>query len=481
MINKLSFSIKFKYVFRCILSFCIIFSVLAFSACGKNVINNSAISSNSSESMLIVEDFTSDEISSITDSNSSVSSMLSSSKISSSSAKPDSSSTPQKVVVEDQKFLSGIWISFYDYKIKGKNKAEFIARINEMFDNIKAMSINNVFCHVRAHADAYYPSELFPFSADLTGTQGVDPGYDPMAIMIEAAHARGLKFHAWINPYRISTVTSDVNTLAENNIARIWANDGDSSNDRYYVPWKANGKDGLYFNPASPQVQKLIIDGVKEIINNYNVDGIHLDDYFYPTNGSANHADFDSPEYLNYSSKTIYPMPLGDWRRANVNLLVQGIYRATSAKGITFGISPSMHISTDHSDTNYTQQYADIPLWMSTRGYIDYIAPQLYIGYDYPVDKFKFNYLLDLWTSIERDSSVKMYIGLAGYKIGDATADKKSMEWCTNTDIISRQTKDSYSKGTDGVILYSYASMVSKNELNTAQMSALKDTLISIN
>lgn len=469
MLNKLFYSCKIKYVFKCILSVCIILSVLSCSACKNNTASTSSIK----EETFSSEDSNSADLSSVNSASSDISTAQSSSAAKAASSKPAGKTEVKEAPKADEAFLSGVWISFYDYNIKGMNKSQFEARINEMFDNIKNMSIKNVFCHVRAHADAYYPSSLFPFSADITGTQGVDPGYDPMAIMIKAAHARGLKFHAWINPYRISTKTSDVNTLAPNNPARMWANDGDSSNDRYCVAWSG----GLFFNPTYSAVQKLIIDGVKEIINNYDVDGIHLDDYFYPTSDAA----FDSQEYTQYSSSTIYPMTLDDWRRANVNSLVQGIYRATSAKGVIFGISPSAQISTDHTDKNYTEQYADIPLWMSTPGYIDYIAPQLYFGYNYPDDKYKFTSLLNVWTSLKRDSSVKMYIGLAGYKIGDSTVDKNSMEWCTSKDILSCQTKDSYAKGTNGVILYSYASMVSNNELNKAQMSAFKDTLNSIN
>ena len=159
----------------------------------------------------------------------------------------------------------------------------------------------------------------------MTGTQGYDPGYDPLKYMVHAAHSRGLQFHAWLNPYRVSSRFDDISQLAENHPARIWLSDDIADNDDWAV--RCNG--GIYFNPAIPEVQKLIIDGVREIINNYDVDGIHLDDYFYPTTSP----DFDKSAYQRYvDSVDGKPLSLADWRRANVNSLVQGIYRAIHEK-----------------------------------------------------------------------------------------------------------------------------------------------------
>lgn len=382
------------------------------------------------------------------------------------SSEDNTSDDNPPIVVED---LKAVWISYYELNFKGKTEQQFKAAIDNMFDQIKDIGLNAVICHVRPNADSYYPSEYFPWSANLTGTQGYDPGYDPLKYMVHAAHSRGLQFHAWLNPYRVSSRLDDISQLAENHPARIWLSDDIADNDDWAV--RCNG--GIYFNPAIPEVQKLIIDGVREIINNYDVDGIHLDDYFYPTTSP----DFDKSAYQRYvDSVDGKPLSLADWRRANVNSLVQGIYRAIHEKsGICFGISPSAHISTDKTDKNYNELYADITLWMSNSGYIDYIAPQLYFGFEYPNDKFKFNNLLNQWMGLSRHPSVKIYIGLPAYKIG--TLDAGSDEWIKSSDILKRQVEQVWQTEADGFIIYSYSGLTSQAELNKTQLDNLRGLL----
>ena len=317
------------------------------------------------------------------------------------------------------------------------------------------MGVTDLYIHTRPFADAYYRSELFPFSAYVSGIQGVDPGYDPLEYMVFAAHNKGMKIHAWLNPYRVANST-DLSLLADTNIAKIWLTDNNTENDRYVLEFEGR----LYFNPTVPQVQKLVIDGVREILDNYDVDGIHLDDYFYPTTDEG----FDKPEYDAYVALSSNPLSHDDWRRNNVNALVSGIYSAVhSGYDAVFGISPSAHISTDKTDTNYNEAYADIGLWMNSTGYIDYIAPQLYFGYNYPLDKMKFNNLLEVWCKMPRKSNIKMYIGIAAYKIGNS--DAHSNEWIDETDILGRQTIDSYNAECDGIAIYSYSSLFNEPKL----------------
>jgi uncharacterized lipoprotein YddW (UPF0748 family) len=144
-----------------------------------------------------------------------------------------------------------------------------------------------------------------------------------------------------------------------------------------------------------------------------------------------------------------------------------------------FGVSPSYHISNDKTDDNYTIKYADLTKWMQNDGYLDYIVPQLYFGYNYPRDSIKFNNLLNLWMSINRSENVKIYIGLGAYKIGDASADLSSGEWTTVDDILARQTSDSKSAKADGVMIFAYSSFVSDEPLNTTQRNKFKDSIIS--
>lgn len=364
----------------------------------------------------------------------------------------------------------GVWISLFEMKSVGLNKVKFKEKFNIMFDNIKEIGGTDVFCHIRPAGDAYYKSSYYPFSAGLTGTEGKSPGFDPMKILIKLAHKKGLKFHAWINPYRVSSV-NDITELAESNFARIWLTDNDTSNDtNVRIIEKQNGK-VIYFNPASLEVQKLILNGVREILNNYKVDGIHMDDYFYPTTAKS----FDSQNYKQYCKTISSPLTLSEWRRTNVDSLVSAIYRICKQNDVLFGISPSAHISDNKTDKNYTEQYADIAKWISHEGFVDYIAPQIYFGYDYPAEEYKFDYLLNLWLSLKRNNSVKIYIGLGNYKIGEKDLD--STEWIDNNDIIARQTNDSFNSGADGVLLFSYTAIFDSKKANVEQTENLKKVL----
>ncbi|MDO4742969.1 MAG: family 10 glycosylhydrolase [bacterium] len=371
---------------------------------------------------------------------------------------------------QQQQSLLGVWISFYELNFKNLSETQFKNKIDTMFNNIAQLGLNTVFCHVRPSADAYYPSKFFPFSSYITGTQGKDPGYDPLKFMIESAHQKGLSFHAWINPYRIASSISSPQQLSENNFARIWLSDESSENDCNVIVIDKPDSDqkSYYFNPASLEVQKLINNGIKEILDNYAVDGIHFDDYFYPSTDPI----IDSVSYEKYQSNSVFPLPLEDWRRANVSCLLSAVHRLCRERNKIFGVSPSAHISTDKTDKNYCEQYADILSWLSTEGYIDYIAPQLYFGYEYPTEKFRFENLLNQWNCINRNQNIKLYIGLASYKIG--THDAGSAEWLEKDDILARQFSDALKNSADGIILYSYSSLFSENKLNQTQRENLK-------
>lgn len=382
----------------------------------------------------------------------------------------DGSASADTPTVSVSGFTSAVWLS-YGTDLNFKSDSSFSAfkrRIDSMFDNVKDLGCDAVICQVRPFADAYYYSDYFPMSAYLSGTQGKDVGYDPMEYMISAAHSRGLQFHAWLNPYRISSSSTDVNTLSEKSPARKWLTDSDTSNDRYVLKYG----NGLYFNPSVPRVQRLIIDGVREIVQRYDVDGIHFDDYFYPFSGAPDD-DFDKTEYLSSASS----LSLDDWRRANVNTLISGVYHAVKNinSEVVFGISPAYNISKNKTDSNYNIKYADIAKWISTDGYVDYIAPQLYFGFLYPKANIRYDYLLDLWLSMPRSKNVRIYIGLAAYKIG--TADAGTDEWQTETDILAKQTVLAFSKKCDGVFIFNYSTFFADNELAQKQKNNMHNVL----
>ena len=160
--------------------------------------------------------------------------------------------------------MRGVWVSYLDWNGWAKDEAGYKKAMDQTLDLCVQKGLNAVFLQVRPDGDAMYPSQYFPWSKFASGKQGKNPGYDPLAYAVRAAHQRGLQLHAWINPYRITGYLNRYSDLCASNPAIAWAKDGDSSNDRWVLC--QNGE--YYYNPAIPQVRQLIIDGVKEIVTN---------------------------------------------------------------------------------------------------------------------------------------------------------------------------------------------------------------------
>lgn len=357
--------------------------------------------------------------------------------------------------------IKAVWISVYEYGFAGLDGKLVSKKIDSMFENISALGLNTVFVHMRANADAVYKSDYFPWSEYCTGTQGAVPEYDPLALMTAAAHSKGLKIHAWINPYRISGSTDDVTALCDTHIARQWAADTATA-DRIIT---YDGK--FYFNPASAEVRTLILNGVREIVDNYDIDGIHFDDYFYPTADES----FDSTCYAAYAGTANSPISLSEWRKANISTLVSAVKCITKQAGILFGVSPSAHIDGEYTEKN---GYADIENWLCGNGFVDYIVPQIYWGFEYPESDCRFDNMLKKWVSLKRNGSVKLIIGLAAYKAG---TEDRSDEWQKNSDILKRQIIALRQAECDGFSMFSYSYLFSSDTANTAERDNLTDIL----
>ncbi|MGL5150993.1 MAG: family 10 glycosylhydrolase [Clostridium sp.] len=280
-----------------------------------------------------------------------------------------------------------------------QQKQEFI----QTLDKLKSIGINTVMVQIRPKSDALYKSNINPWSDVLTGTQGKDPGYDPLAFMIEEAHKRGMELHGWLNPYRVTTKGTDLNALSSNHPARN------------NPSWVVTHGTAMYYDPGNPEVRKYLVDTVMEVVKNYNINGIHFDDYFYPG------TDFnDNDSYSKHGNG----MDKGDWRRNNVNLLVKEVNSSiNSAKpSVDFGISPAGIWKNKSSDPNgsdtrgnesYSAHYADSVSWIKNE-WVDYIAPQIYwnIGHsaaDYAV-------LTEWWAKQVKGTNIDLYIGQGVYK-----------------------------------------------------------------
>ncbi|MBQ0098644.1 MAG: family 10 glycosylhydrolase [Oscillospiraceae bacterium] len=328
--------------------------------------------------------------------------------------------------------MRGVWVSYItlDMENTDKSKETFESKIDDIIENIKSSGFNTMIAQVRPFCDALYKSSYFPYSHILSGTQGESAGYDALKIMSEKCRENKLSLHIWINPYRV----------------RINESPRSLSDDNPYVTDKSIGFEingNIYLNPASKKVQKLIVDGVTEIVKNYDIDGIQFDDYFYPENCG----DFDEEEYHNSNTE----LSLSEWRKDNVSSMIKKCYNSIKEinKNVVFGISPQGNIN------NNEGLYADVYKWCEEDGYIDYICPQIYFSLDNPALTFEES--LKMWAQINKHKNLKVYVGLAGYK---AQSDADSGTWLDNTDILESETKIA-DKYTDGIMLYSYESLIS--------------------
>lgn len=361
--------------------------------------------------------------------------------------------------------VKGVWISYIELAemMQGQSKSGFRSNIAAVFDNCVSLGINTVYVHVRSHSDAYYKSELFPWSKYITGTLGSDPGYDPLAVMLEEAHSRSLSFQAWINPLRACN-TSQMASYGSYPVYTFATATGMAG--KYAVD--VNGT--YYLNPAYEEVTELISAGASEILSNYKVDGLHIDDYFYPTTD----ASFDSSAYSasGYAS-------LSDFRFANCDRMVRELYSAVKKTNPTALFSVSVQ---GRIDNNYNQLYADVRKWCTTSGYLDVMIPQIYYGFENTAAPYQST--LDEWEALAKKGGIPLIVGLSVSKVGceDTWAGGGKNEWRNNHDIISRQlaaAKKCSSYG--GFALYSYRSVFSPDSAVSAavskEISALKEMI----
>lgn len=340
----------------------------------------------------------------------------------------------------------GFWITYLEYGaiLKNKSESSFKKSIGKCFDNIAGLGFNTVYVQVRAFGDAYYDSDLYPSGEQFNGTIGTENRFDALQVMIDCAHERGMSLHAWVNPMRLMTAAQIKNIDGRYTIKKWY--DNSSLNGKYIV--ETGGR--LYLNPAYGDVTDLIADGISEIVSNYRVDGVQIDDYFYPTTA----AGFDSDAYAASGTE----LSLGKWRMANVNKMVKKLYRAVHSANdtVVFGISPQGCV-----ENNYNELYADVRTWCAESGYCDYILPQVYFGFENAA--LPYGDVISLWSGMVKASDVQLVIGLAGYKIGaaDSYAGKSGKnEWLDNSDIISRQMTLAKTLGNyGGVALYRYDSI----------------------
>lgn len=307
------------------------------------------------------------------------------------------------------------WISYLEYSdiMLNKSEKEFTDYIIKMIENAKSDDINTIYFHSRAFGDSYYKSELFPQGTFL------NQNYDPLKIIITEAHKLDISVHAWVNPLRCQTAEEFV-TISDDFTTKKWFNE-------FQGTYICNVDGRMWLNPAYDEVTDFISDGILEIIRNYDVDGIHIDDYFYP---SADE-NFDKSAFSDSGQDN-----LNQWRIDNINRLVSEIYSEIKNydDDILFGISPQGNI-----DIDYNSQFADVKTWCSNSGYCDYIVPQIYFGFKN--DTCPFEQTFQQWYDMTKNSDISLVIGLAVYKEGkeDKWAGSGKNEWIEDSDVIQKQ------------------------------------------
>ncbi|MBB4932092.1 uncharacterized lipoprotein YddW (UPF0748 family) [Lipingzhangella halophila] len=282
--------------------------------------------------------------------------------------------------------------------------------LTRLYDEAASYGLNAVFVQIRPTADAFWPSPHEPWSKWLTGEQGRNPGYDPLEFAVEEAHERNLEFHGWFNPYRIAT-HDDPGRLVEGHPARE------------NPEWVLEYGDRLYYNPGIPAARSFVQDAMMHAVENYDMDGVHFDDYFYPY-PVAGEALPDQGTYARYGDDFTN---IADWRRNNVDLLVQEMNQRINdtRPHVKFGVSPFGIWRNAGSDpagsaTNglesYDRLYANTRKW-ARQGWLDYINPQVYweIGHD----AADYAALVPWWADVVEGTGVQLYIGQAAYKVGE--------------------------------------------------------------
>lgn len=354
-----------------------------------------------------------------------------------------------------------VWVSYLEFaEMDFSSESAFRADAAALMDNCLSLGLNTVIAQVRPFGDALYRSSLFPWSHLCTGVQGQDPGFDPLDVLLTEAHARGLSLEAWVNPYRLRSSASMPPVLAESSLPNT------------HPEWVCTVNEGAYLNPAIPEAADYVVQGVAELVQNYAVDGIHFDDYFYPTTDPS----IDAAQFAASGEAD-----LTAWRRANVTRLVKAAHDAVKAADPTlrFGVSPQ-----GNPDNDRNEQYTDLSVWLTASGadaVVDYLCPQIYWGYGYTLSsgstRFAFENITAEWLALPRAESTALYFGLGAYRVGvgdgGANADSVS-QWCTGS-ALARQVNDLRSAGAGGWALYRYGSLFRSDEsgLAAAERAAL--------
>ena len=385
------------------------------------------------------------------------------------------------------------------------NEADFKANYLERLETLSNWNMNAMIFQVRPLLDAWYPSKLNPWSEFLSGSQGTDPGYDPLKWMIDVTHEAGMEYHAWFNPYRVTNTklsaqsTLDKLKMSKEDILSLTTSEqvlklkeaGILAPTNYAAQHPENVlmfDEKLFLNPGIPEVQNYVIESMKEVVENYDVDAIHFDDYFYPYRISVDGKNVVFGE-KNEDQSTFEKYGAGytdieKWRRDNITHLVSGVkamldtHNKTKQTAVQFGVSPFgiwEHKENDprgsNTPTTSSQSYsnsifADTYQWIKDET-VDYIVPQIYWSFDQIAAPY--GELTRWWNNVATNSHTQIYVGHANYK--HATNGGWETAWLNPEEIPNQMKFNQQYEHINGSVLFSY------NDLIPSDISSLPDNL----
>ena len=329
----------------------------------------------------------------------------------------------------------GAWVTYMDLNISEEENTEtaFKSRFESIIKKSKKFGVNNLYVHVRPFCDAFYPSKIFPWSHLITGTQGKNPGFDPLKYMIETAHKNDIKFHAWVNPLRVKLKNMPEQLSSENPYYKL-------SSFKYFL--ECDGT--VCLNPGYEETRNLVLEGIKEIVSNYEVDGIHFDDYFYP----------EPINIKDYAAEGNQVSDIISWRKQSIMQLIKESHDTikSTKKNVEFGISPLGNNEKCHAMGIDAKELCKMKI-------IDYICPQLYWSLEYKT--MPFEKAATTWKKLTENTGVKLFGGLALYKIGTELDDKT---WQNDKNILPKEISILEKLGYDGAILYSFGQLDESKE-----------------
>ena len=394
---------------------------------------------------------------------------------------------PAKYMPLNYDRMKGVWL--FQYYTSGgmfksgtsqRSESSYRQYVQTVVDNMVKDGFNTVLLQMRPNGDSLYPSQYFspsPYAVSGTGYGSTNSAfaYDPLEVFLEIAHEKDISVHAWLNPMRLMS-SSQLSAVNSQFTLKQWYNDS-SKNGTYIV--NVSGK--YYLNPAYPEARQLIIDGVMEICENYDIDGIHFDDYFYVSiDSESTDLAFDQAAFNLYGSSYGSASSLSvrkEFRRQQVNTLLRDIYSAMHEYNddLIFGISPAGNI--DNNQTGYL--CADVKTWCSTPGYVDYICPQVYWSFDYSWNPAKFDVCTENWAAMCTTDEVDLIIGIPTYRAeNNASYSETDPGWYNRKDNIARML--TYLKNHDrasGWVFFKYESTYNINTTVGSYASAFSQEI----